>query len=145
VTASDSIISRLYVNPEWMRGAPCAGMTDVFYPEQHGNGERAQGEQARAICAECPHRVRCLELALDNGELHGFWGGTSPNERRVIARNRRNMGWTTGRLRNIVRCGTVPGYRKHHRDGEDVCASCAAAYAEYQVRQRHAKRERMAS
>lgn len=103
MTADNPLSFRVFQNPAWMRTAPCAGKTDLFYPQQHGNGDRATATAAREICAACPHRVKCLEFAIDNAELHGVWGGTTPQERRVIARNRRAMGWTTGRYRQIAR------------------------------------------
>lgn len=36
---------------------------------------------ARAICAECPPRVRVACLALGQSEPHGMWGGKTPRER----------------------------------------------------------------
>lgn len=31
--------------------------------------------QAQAICAECPVRLKCLEMALEEGLEYGVWGG----------------------------------------------------------------------
>ena len=103
MTPGEILSARIFQNPPWMRGAPCKGHTDLFYPTQHGVGASRQATAARDICATCPHRVKCLEFAIDNNELHGVWGGTTPQERRVIARNRRDMGWTTGRYRQAAR------------------------------------------
>lgn len=48
----------------------------------------AEMRQARAVCATCPVRDRCLE---DNiMEAHGVWGGTLPAERAAI-RNERGL------------------------------------------------------
>lgn len=96
-------LTRLFRRADWMTDAPCAGRTDIYYPIQHGNGERDAIQQAKAICNECPNRIRCLEYAIDNGEDHGIWGGYSVRQRRRIAADRRAMGWTTGRYRNIPR------------------------------------------
>ena len=56
----------------------------------------AEGSTAivRSICAQCTVREQCLELALtlESGwgvYRHGIWGGTTPGERDVIARQRR--------------------------------------------------------
>ncbi len=98
MTVADDIIARLFVRADWMTGAPCAGRTDLFYPQQYQNATAA-----KAICAECPHRVRCLEFALDNAEEHGIWGGTTRTERQHINRNRRDMGWQVGRYRTLRR------------------------------------------
>jgi len=31
--------------------------------------------KAQSICADCPVRLRCLELALEEGFEYGVWGG----------------------------------------------------------------------
>jgi WhiB family redox-sensing transcriptional regulator len=36
------------------------------------------------ICARCRFTARCLQLALDTGEIHGVWGGTTEKERRKM-------------------------------------------------------------
>lgn len=46
-------------------------------------------EYARALCAGCPFIVSCLEKALDLGDQHGIWGGTTREERRKMLRE----GW----------------------------------------------------
>ena len=99
----DILAARVFQNPTWIRDAPCAGQGALFYPEQHGNGTRKLTVAGKELWAGCPHRIRCLEYAIDTVELHGIWGGTTPQERRVITRNRRDMGWTTGRHRQIAR------------------------------------------
>jgi len=40
---------------------------------------------AKAICDLCAVRGQCLEFALQRGEAHGIWGGTSESERRVLS------------------------------------------------------------
>jgi hypothetical protein len=40
-------------------------------------------KEAKAICAECPYKVRCLAYALKNNE-QGIWGGTTERDRRRI-------------------------------------------------------------
>jgi hypothetical protein len=39
-------------------------------------------DAAKALCAECPVRKQCLQLALDNKETHGVWGGADEKELR---------------------------------------------------------------
>lgn len=41
---------------------------------------------AKALCAGCPVRRRCLEYALDSGQEFGIWGGCDEAERRAILR-----------------------------------------------------------
>jgi hypothetical protein len=76
---------------------------DAWYPVS-GPAQAARREAAGAIavCAGCPVRGECLELALRSWTIgqHGVWGGTVPAEReelragrvaqlaRVLARNR---------------------------------------------------------
>lgn len=52
-------------------------------------------EEAKTICLgthdgrECPLRQQCLEFALVNNERFGVWGGTLPEERKQIRKQRR--------------------------------------------------------
>jgi WhiB family redox-sensing transcriptional regulator len=51
--------------------------------------------EAKAICwgkydgRPCPLLSQCLEFALVNNERFGVWGGTTPEERRGIRKERR--------------------------------------------------------
>jgi WhiB family transcriptional regulator, redox-sensing transcriptional regulator len=40
----------------------------------------------RSVCARCPDRTECLELALCDPTLVGCWGGTDERERRELRR-----------------------------------------------------------
>jgi hypothetical protein len=40
-------------------------------------------KEAKAICAECPYKARCLAFAMKNHE-QGIWGGTTERDRRKI-------------------------------------------------------------
>lgn len=68
-------------------GAACKG-TDprLWFP---GSGWRSAVRAAKAVCAGCPVRERCLQWALDAGETEGIWGGATPEERGVIRKQRR--------------------------------------------------------
>ncbi len=74
-----------------------------WYPvSEPAEDARHEAADAIAVCAACPVRAECLELALRNWAVgqHGVWGGTVPAERerlrsgrvaqltRVLARNR---------------------------------------------------------
>jgi WhiB family redox-sensing transcriptional regulator len=39
-------------------------------------------EELRKMCGSCIHQIDCRTFAIENGEEHGFWGGTTPEERR---------------------------------------------------------------
>ena len=52
-------------------GAACLGADpDLFFPPPGDDGA-----EAKAICASCPVRSECYELACANGEKAGIWGG----------------------------------------------------------------------
>lgn len=68
---------------------------ELFFPlgddGPHGvveSGALAQLAEARAVCATCPVREACLDIALRRGEV-GVWGGTTSAERRAIRQRRR--------------------------------------------------------
>lgn len=44
-----------------------------------------QHSLAKKICGGCIHRVECAEWAILN-EIHGVWGGLTPQERKKIRR-----------------------------------------------------------
>lgn len=68
--------------PEWMTLARCAETDpELFYPSKGENPTIA-----RQICAKCEVVAQCLAYALDSGEEHGVWGGTSPAERHATRR-----------------------------------------------------------
>ena len=70
--------------PEWMLRASCRGLNPrLFYPEEH----ELVDPEARRVCAACPVQRECLTHAMESGEKHGVWGGTSVNERRQIRKN----------------------------------------------------------
>lgn len=45
--------------------------------------------RAKAICARCVLRERCLSGALERGEEYGVWGGEMLVDGRVVAEKRR--------------------------------------------------------
>jgi WhiB family redox-sensing transcriptional regulator len=62
---------------------------NLFYPLGRGPTARQQVEEAKEYCRICPSREPCLAFALDTRQELGVWGGTSPDERRVVLRARR--------------------------------------------------------
>ncbi|MDQ2811534.1 MAG: WhiB family transcriptional regulator [Actinomycetota bacterium] len=54
-------------------GAACrAADPEMFFPEPGQDDS-----EARAICAACPIRVGCYDLARATGQQFGVWGGTN--------------------------------------------------------------------
>ncbi|MBB3024119.1 WhiB family transcriptional regulator [Trueperella pyogenes] len=69
----------------WMEDALCAQTDpDIFYPEKGGSTA-----PATSICKNCSVRAECLEYAVTNDIRHGIWGGTSDNDRKRMARERK--------------------------------------------------------
>jgi len=61
----------------WQDDANCLGVDpDLFFPERG-----ASTREAKEVCRGC-------EVALQNGEKFGIWGGLSERERRRIRRQR---------------------------------------------------------
>lgn len=70
----------LFDRPVWMTYAACADVDpELFFPRR---GDNTTVANAKAVCADCPVRVTCLEYALVNAEKFGIWGGKSERERR---------------------------------------------------------------
>jgi WhiB family redox-sensing transcriptional regulator len=66
-------------------GAVCRGKDPAPWFPRTGESPKA----GKALCGACPVQARCLEWALDKGEPLGTWGGTTPEERTDILRQRR--------------------------------------------------------
>jgi WhiB family redox-sensing transcriptional regulator len=54
--------------------------TNLFFSEL-----KSKVAKAKAICDSCPVKQKCLEFALSNEEEFGIFGGTTPQERKVMA------------------------------------------------------------
>lgn len=70
--------------PSWQRDALCRERdlpVDFFFPSTSAIAA------ARAVCALCPVREKCLQYALDAGpELCGIWAGTTERQRARLRR-----------------------------------------------------------
>lgn len=89
---------RPFERPVWVDRAACRGISArVFFIQGRGsNGDDYR--EARAICARCPVRSECLDLALRQHEHQGVWGGLTTHERRAVRRIRNsNRNNKTGR------------------------------------------------
>jgi hypothetical protein len=81
------------------RGACSVGplTPDDWYPDSApAEAARREAAGALSVCAVCPVREECLELALRNWTVgqHGVWGGTVPAERERLR---------TGRVAQLTR------------------------------------------
>jgi WhiB family redox-sensing transcriptional regulator len=72
---------------DWRESAACRDADpELFFPvSEIGPGAR-QVAEAKAVCARCPVRDRCLDYAVDAGLDHGVFGGLTERERRALVR-----------------------------------------------------------
>lgn len=72
---------------DWWRSAACREADpELFFPvSAHGPGA-GEIARAKAVCAACLVRRECLQYALATRQLHGVWGGTTEDERRLSVR-----------------------------------------------------------
>ncbi len=63
--------------PLWTDLAACRGVgVDIFFSER-----AADIADAKAYCDRCEVRFLCAEYATAQNDLHGVWGGLTPDER----------------------------------------------------------------
>jgi WhiB family redox-sensing transcriptional regulator len=73
------------VHRNWREEIACRDADpDLFFPIGPTGAGLRQMEEAKRICRACPVQIQCLAWALENGVADGVWGGTTPDERRVI-------------------------------------------------------------
>ncbi|AEW92662.1 MULTISPECIES: WhiB family transcriptional regulator [Streptomycetaceae] len=57
---------------------------ELFFPVGTGVPAQLQTEAAKQVCRGCPVADECLHWALTMGQDSGVWGGTDPDERRLL-------------------------------------------------------------
>lgn len=73
------------VHMNWREDIACRDADpDLFFPIGATGAALRQMEEAKRICRACPVQIQCLGWALENGIADGVWGGTTPDERRII-------------------------------------------------------------
>jgi WhiB family redox-sensing transcriptional regulator len=66
----------------WQDEAFCAEVDgDLFFPEK---GEHTSW--AKKLCASCPVKLPCLEMAMDEQIEFGVWGGLTAYQRKQLRR-----------------------------------------------------------
>ena len=74
---------------EWRAAGACLSADpDLFFPVATGTAASREAVRAQRVCAGCRVRQQCLDFAMRNGEMHGIWGGTTPEERQRARRQR---------------------------------------------------------
>jgi WhiB family transcriptional regulator, redox-sensing transcriptional regulator len=77
---------------DWRHRGRCIDVDpELFFPAGIGSDFDAQVTEAKAVCACCHVRTKCLAWALNAGAEadYGIWGGLTERERRTIRRERR--------------------------------------------------------
>lgn len=108
-------LAHLTDTPSWMADATCMDADPDAFHVPIGGDPRP----AKRICDACPVSDECLQYALETGQRHGIWGGTTHRERLRIEYRDRPLDRST--------CGTEAGYRAHYRRGVSPCGPCRKA------------------
>lgn len=73
-------LSERQFDPAWRTRGVCQSVDpETFFPAPN-----EPTEAAVAVCRTCDVQGSCLAWALDVGDCHGVWGGTTPRERRAM-------------------------------------------------------------
>jgi WhiB family transcriptional regulator, redox-sensing transcriptional regulator len=69
----------------WQDLAACrTADPELFFPVSEAGPALGQVARAKAVCATCSVREKCLDYALATRQPHGVWGGTSEEDRRLL-------------------------------------------------------------
>jgi WhiB family redox-sensing transcriptional regulator len=107
----------------WMsRGACRQADPELFFPVATVRGPGArQVEAAKAVCAPCAVRAKCLSYALD-AMPEGIWGGTTLEERRTVRRRqfRRHANSQSPATVNAAMMGEIPTFPSTQSSGSSL-------------------------
>jgi hypothetical protein len=77
-----------------IKTAPCVGMDSNLWFRRPGHthpkhltlreAEILRNQEALQLCYTCPHRVECLQYAMDADEPYGIFGGVLCEERKNV-------------------------------------------------------------
>ena len=73
-------MTRAATTPAWfdLPTIACKGHTSTMFDgADKGDGT----DEAKAICARCPHADECRQYARDSAMPYGVWGGEGPRTR----------------------------------------------------------------
>jgi WhiB family redox-sensing transcriptional regulator len=111
-------------DPAWRTRGACQSVDpELFFP-----APSESPEPAVEMCHTCPVQGSCLAWALDVGDLHGVWGGTTARERRAMAVVWRGWHSTAGVASQAPAPG-VPAADRLRRDPALAPAPAAVAPA----------------
>lgn len=74
----------IVLDQPWRLAAACREThPKLFFPETKATMKKDQ-DKAKTICRTCPVQKQCLQFAMDNGIIHGIWGGKSERQRKIM-------------------------------------------------------------
>jgi hypothetical protein len=121
------------LDPEVLRGAACGEEDlELFYPEP---GDVAAEQAAKQLCAACPVRQPCLQMALQTGDQHAILGGTTPAERQGLQASGRQNRWRRQATRQLThtRPQLAATYRQAHAARNRLLVDASAAVAAHEL------------
>lgn len=92
-------------NANWVTRGACRTVDDpdLFYPVGGSTQARQQANAAKAVCAGCTVKTRCLEWALATRQDEGVLGGLTEEERRAIHKRRPRSSFQRKAAQHIIR------------------------------------------
>jgi hypothetical protein len=85
-------VSERQLDPAWRTKGVCQQVDpETFFPAPN-----EPADAAISLCRTCDVQGPCLAWALDVGDCHGVWGGTTPRERRAML-----VAWRSDPLRDV--------------------------------------------
>lgn len=85
---------------DWRAAAACKDADpDLFFPEPRASKKAIQA--AKAVCARCPVKQRCLDEAFKANEWEAICGGLTPKEREKVLTPARAANLSAGRRRTM--------------------------------------------
>lgn len=82
---------------DWWEAAACrTADPDIFFSVSAVGPGREEITRAKAVCAACRVRRECLQFAIATRQVHGVWGGTTEEERRLHVRDERRRAGRAG-------------------------------------------------
>jgi len=120
--------------PAWQAQGACKGKgKDPWFPPA-GKEPFTAYAKARIICMSCPVRVECATFALDEVELHGMWGGTTPMDRRRARLTNKRAELLADVAAGSHNAKMSGGRRKHPLTyGERAVAMKADGWAQHEI------------
>lgn len=122
------------VDTSWHDDAACRGEDPVlwFGADWEPADQRAAREAAaKAICATCPVRARCLDHAVEHPERYGLWGGLTEEELAAERRRRGRRAAHRSDHKPLITCATCGRQKRLGGLGpsrEQLCDACRSRW-----------------